>query len=148
MLATRHRSVRVVKSLLTRNDLDPNIVNSYGDHVLHFSVFLGRAIVKSLLDHPANVNPNVVGGNGLNRTALMEACVAGELGVVQLFLETKGIEINLQDSTGRTALCLAVCRNRCEIAKLLLARDDIDPNLPDHEGRTAISGHAIQDAFP
>lgn len=76
MLATRHRSVRVVKSLLTRNDLDPNIANSYGDHVLHFSVFLGRAIVKSLLDHPANVNPNVVGGNGLNRTALMEACVA------------------------------------------------------------------------
>ncbi|KAN0068547.1 Ankyrin repeat-containing domain protein [Elaphomyces granulatus] len=61
MAATRAGNVRVIKSLLTRDDLNPNIVNSDGDHVLHWSEFLGRAIVKRFLDLP-NIDLNVVGG--------------------------------------------------------------------------------------
>jgi ankyrin repeat protein len=137
MIATKLGSVRVVESLLARDDLDPSIVNSRGDYVLEHSVFWGRDMVKLLLDRP-NVDPNFVPGWGINRTALMQACIIGDPEVVQLFLDHKDVDINRQDHIGYTALCLATLYNRFDAARLLLDRDDIDANLPNYMGRTAL----------
>jgi ankyrin repeat protein len=125
-----------IKALLARDDLDPTIVSSEGDHVFPFSVHAGDiAIVKSVLDHPSNIDPNVV--NSSNYTALMEACRGGELDMVQFLLGIEGIDIHRQDSLGRTAFCLAAEEGHSQVVKLLLTRDDIDINRPDYGGRTA-----------
>ncbi|KAN0085280.1 Ankyrin repeat-containing domain protein [Elaphomyces granulatus] len=125
MIAARLRSVAVLESLLTRDDLDPNITDS------------GGCPISELALTEQNINRNLM-GEGLNRTALMGACIAGHPDIVQLLMNIKGIDVNQQDSVGLTALCLAIRNNRWEAAKLLLRRDDIDPNLRDNYGRTAL----------
>ena len=123
----------VAKSLLTRGDLDPNIVNRYGDHVLVTAAGLKMVdIVRLLLDHP-DIDTTFVTRDG--RTALMET---SDPDVVRLLLDQEDIEINRQDYLGRTALCEAACYNRLEAAKLLLEREDIDVNLPENSGYNAL----------
>lgn len=123
----------VAKSLLTRGDLNPNIVNRYGDHVLITAAGLEMAgIVKLLLDHPG-IDTTFVTRHG--HKALMET---SDPDVVRLLLDQKDIEVNRQDYLGRTALCEAAWCNRLEAAKLLLERKDIDVNLPENTGYNAL----------
>jgi ankyrin repeat protein len=126
-----------IKALLARGDWDPTIMSTEGDHVFPFSVRAGDvAIVKSVLDHPSNIDPNVV--NSSNCTALMEACRGGKLDVVQFLLGIEGIDVHRQDDLGRTAFCLAAEEGHSQVVKLLLMRDDIDINRLDYGGRTAL----------
>jgi ankyrin repeat protein len=127
MIAARLRSVAVLESLLARDDLDPNITDCGGYPILELALIMtGQDINRNLM------------GEGLNRTTLMGACIAGHPDIVQLLMNIKGIDVNQQDSVGLTALCLAIRTNRWEAAKLLLRRDDIDPNLRDNYRRTAL----------
>ena len=133
MKATKSGLVEVVRSLLTRVDLDPNIVDSDGNHVLGTAAARGDIdIAKLLLGHP-DIDPNFMAGGG--RTALMEATRPD---MVKLLLDQKGIEVNGQDNLGWTALCLAACYSNIGIAKLLLEREDIDVNLPANGGLTPL----------
>ncbi|KAN0070248.1 Ankyrin repeat-containing domain protein [Elaphomyces granulatus] len=126
-----------IKALLARGDWDPTIVSSKGDHIFPFSVRAGDVgIVKSVLDHPSNIDPNVV--NSSNCTALMEACRKGELDVVQFLLGIEGIDVHRQDGSGCTAFCLAAEEGHSQVVKLLLTRDDIDINRPNYNGQTAL----------
>jgi ankyrin repeat protein len=99
MLAARHRKM-VVKSLLARNDLDPNIINADGDHALGYWAYKGDiTAVKLLLGHP-NTDLNLLTGGG--RSALMLACMAGKVDVVKFLLSREGIAINQQDILNAT----------------------------------------------
>ncbi|KAN0074159.1 Ankyrin repeat-containing domain protein [Elaphomyces granulatus] len=138
----------VVKSLLARDDVDLNIVNSKGEHVLMYSVLRqGHDILKSLLDR-LDVNINLQGG-GHRFTALMWAvssCRKVDPDKVKLLLDHKGIDVNLQDNLGRTALLLAASNSKARIktVKLLLKRNNISINLPDNNGHTPLSLASIQ----
>jgi ankyrin repeat protein len=129
----------VVKSLLARDDVDPNILNSYGIHVLMFSVLCqGRDIAKSLLDRP-DVDLNLQGPR--RDTALMWALsryhkVDPEM--IKLLLDQEGIDVNCQDTSGYTALHMAVSFN-LKAVELLLKRKDVDINLPENNGWTPLS---------
>ncbi|KAN0081961.1 Ankyrin repeat-containing domain protein [Elaphomyces granulatus] len=126
-----------IKALLARDDWDPTIVSSEGDHVFPFSVRAGDvAIVKLVLDHPSNIDPNVV--SRFNNTALMEACQRGKLDVVQFLLGIEGIDVHRQDIWGCTAFCLAAQEGCSQVVKPLLMRNDIDINHPDYGGRTPL----------
>ena len=133
MVAVRKGLVEVVESLLARDDLEPNVVNNNGHHVLETAADLGSVhIVKLLLDRP-DIDPNFVARGG--RTALMRAV---DPDVVHHLLDHKGIEVNQQDHLGRTALYMAARYSNLEVAKLLLEREDIDINLPDNRGWTPL----------
>jgi ankyrin repeat protein len=77
MIATRIATTEpsmegVVKSLLARDDVDPNILDFYGLHALMYSILCqGHGIVKSLLDRP-DVDINLQTGHHRS-TALMWA---------------------------------------------------------------------------
>lgn len=133
MMAVKRGLVGVVKSLLSRDDLEPNIVNNGGHHVLETAAGLGHiGIVKLLLDHP-DIDPNFASRDG--RTALMQA---DRPDVVKLLLGQDGIDINQQDNSGWTALCMAACFRNFEAAKILLEREDVNINLPDNSGWTPL----------
>jgi ankyrin repeat protein len=134
----------VVKSLLARDDLDPNILASNGDHVLLRSVECQRRdIVKLLLDR-RDIDPNVQSESG--STALMWALDRCPMDpdIIKLLLDQEGIDVNKQSNKGKTALYLATSRNRLEAVKLLLEREDIDINIPDNKGRTPLSEASAQ----
>ncbi|KAN0080541.1 Ankyrin repeat-containing domain protein [Elaphomyces granulatus] len=136
MIAVRVKLAEVAKTLLARDDLDPNIVNvadTYGNHVLCYSVHLGHDIVKSLLGHP-NVDPNVVSPGG--RTALIESCSAAVADRMRRLII--GID-RMGHMTGSRSQRLPVAgQSASEVIKVLLDRDDIDPNIPDDTGRTPL----------
>jgi ankyrin repeat protein len=156
MLAVDLGWVEVVESLLARDDLDPNIVDNNGDHVLLHSVFLGRDIVKSLLSRP-NVDPNIAGAY-TGYTALMKACsiIPKDLDVVEFLLE--GIEVNRRDVFGQTALCHAILNGQSNVpgrdghtplasaaaeadlsaVNLLLGKEGVDVNTRDNHGDTPL----------
>ncbi|KAN0073515.1 Ankyrin repeat-containing domain protein [Elaphomyces granulatus] len=141
MDAMNGKRAQKIKALLARDDWDPTIVSSDGDHLFPFSVRAGDvAIVKSVLDHPSNIDPNVM--NSFTGTALMKACSEGHLDVVQFLLGIEGIDVHRQDNQGRTAFSEAASSGKFEdhsqVVKLFLTRDDIDINQPDHNGRTAL----------
>ena len=134
IIAINKKLVGAVKSLLLRGDLEPNILNNIGHHVLVIAAAQGHlGILKRLLDHP-DIDPNFAARGG--STALMEAV---EPDVAKVLLNQEGIEINRQDHAGMTALCLAALRNNLEVAKLLLEREDININLPSNNGSTPLS---------
>jgi ankyrin repeat protein len=137
----------VVKSLLARDDVDPNIVNSKGEHVFTYSLLhQGHDILKLLLDRP-DVNVNLQGGRR-RTTALMWAVGYRKVDPdkVKLLLDHEGIDVNLQDGTGCTALLLAASNSKAtiETVKLLLNRNDININLPANDGGSPLSEASIQ----
>jgi ankyrin repeat protein len=140
--AMNHIQTQKIKALLAREDWDPTIVSSDGDHLFPYSVYAGDvAIVKSVLNHPSNIDPNVM--NSLIGTALMKACFEGHLDVVQFLLGIEGIDVHRRDRMGRTAFTWAASRggkikDHSQVVKLFLTRDDIDINHPDYDGRTAL----------
>jgi ankyrin repeat protein len=138
----------VVKSLLARDDVDPNILNSYGEHVLTHSVlYEDHDILKSLLDRP-DVDVNLQTG-GYRATALIWAVNShrkAEPDKIKLLLDQEAIDVNLQTSLGETALCLAADNHEAgiKVVELLLKRNDININLPDNNGHTPLSRASIE----
>ena len=134
MMAITRRLEEVVKSLLLRDDLNPNIANNNGHRALENAVTSGNfGIITSLLDHP-DIDLNFVTRDG--STALIQAVQQPD--VVKLLLDREGIEVNHQDHSGWTALSKAAQYSNLEVAKLLLEREDININLPDNRGRTPL----------
>jgi ankyrin repeat protein len=136
MMAIRWRLMEVVESLFARHELDLNVVDDRGDHLLLYSMGLGLDKVKLILDR-TNVDPNFVGVHGL--TALMMACSVDkeDLDLIEFLLD-QGIDVNRQDHDGMTPFCHAVHNGRSKVVKFLLDRDDMDPNLPDARGHTPL----------
>ncbi|KAN0066668.1 Ankyrin repeat-containing domain protein [Elaphomyces granulatus] len=168
MVAVKNDHVEVVKSLLARADVDPNIIipNRCGRTLLCDAVssyrhpwliiggncrFEPLEISKILLERD-DIDVNVRDDKG--RTALSWACINGCLELVDLILKKDNVDPNVRDNTGCTPLTEA-CRSSArvfgieplEILKNLLERDDIDINLRDDKGRTALFWACINDCL-
>jgi len=135
----------VVKLLLEREDVDPDMPNNQGSTPLSWATDNGHeGIVKLLLDRN-DVDPNRPDDNG--QTPLGYAAAEGHEGVVKLLLDRNDVDPNRPDNRGSAPLSWAAHYGYEGIVKLLLNRKDVDPNRPDQNGRTplwcaAAKGHA------
>jgi hypothetical protein len=73
-----------------------------------------------------------------HQTSLIAAVRFDHLDVVQLLLETKGINVNSKGKDGRTALSIAAGNGHLAIVERLLSHETIQPDVPDSGGWTPI----------
>jgi ankyrin repeat protein len=104
-----------------------------GNTALHWAVFNGHAEVAALL---LRNGAGVLVRNVHGMTPLMEVCVRGHLGTLQILLQEVGkLGLRERDVRGYTALHLAALTNREEVIQALLLMG-ADPTIKDNEGRT------------
>ena len=93
-------------------------------------------IVKELLKFPTiDLNYSIKHGG---KTALMFAIEAGRTEIVNLLLEDRRIEPNLQDYEGHTALFYAVKSKNMEVVEALLSFDIVNLNSQGVDGKTVL----------
>ena len=132
----------VVKLLLERRDVNPNLPDSLGQTPLSMAALWGHESVVKLLLKRGDINPNFPDRNG--STALWFAARWGHEGVVKLLLERGDVNPNPSDSNGQTPLLFAILRADQGVVKLLLQRGDVNPNSSDSKGRKPLSFAAVR----
>ena len=142
--AARNGREGVVKLLLERENVDPNLVDTNGNGPLGCAAANGHEGVVKLLLKRENVDPNFADTNG--NGPLGWATVSGHEGVVKLLLERENVDPNRRNKNGRAPLACAAIKRHEGVVKLLLERENVDPNLPDTDGDgplgcAAIKGH-------
>jgi len=91
-------------------------------------------VVSRLLHQDTPANREIVD----HQTSLIVAARFDHLYVVQLLLETKGINVNGEGKYGRTALSMAAGNGHLAIVERLLSHETIQPDVPDSSGWTPI----------
>ena len=135
--------LEVLQLLTLQPNASLNKMNNMGMTSLMMASQYGLiSAVTLLLNGGADVDvqckPLKISQNELNGyTALMFACVNGQLEVVRMLLQAKA-NPNLQiTNNGQTALMLAICRREIQIVQLLL-ENGADLNIAKIDGGTAI----------
>lgn len=90
---------------------------------------------KKLLDDIDEKEINSLDDNGLG--LIHWACDRGNVEILEIILQTKGIDINLPDEDGQTALFYASSCGHAACLRLLLARN-ANVTILDSEGRSCI----------
>ena len=136
--AAFHSHEGVVKLLLTRNDIDPNIHSYDGLTALSIAASGGcEGVVKLLLGWgPVDLNSI---DPLYERRALGHAACKGHKGVVELLLAREGTEPNHIDGNGQTALTISAERGYLDVVRALLDHEDTEPNHIDVNGQTALT---------
>jgi len=119
MLGDQAHKDAFVRILLT-NKADVNIRNNVGQTPLFFAIdnSFEFSDIKILLEHGANVNE--VGDEYFKDTPLMQAVRRGKKALVELLLNTEGINVNARNTkNGKTALDYATITGKDEIISLL-----------------------------
>ena len=142
IMALQFQLMKMAESLLARDDLDLNVMDRDGNHLLLYSENLGLDKVKLILDR-TNVDPNLAGSHG--QTVLINACFSpkNDADLIEFLLDHEGIDVNRQDHNGMTAFGYAVLRqsygyHHPKVINFLLDRDDIDFNHLDRHGQTPL----------
>jgi len=139
--ATRRGKGEVVKVLLEREDIDPNVADIQdGRTPLTLAAENGHVgLVKILLERQ-DTNPNTV-DTEYGRTPLSWAAWRGHEKVAKILLKREDIDPNTADTQdGRTPLTLAAESGHEGLVKILLERQDTNPNTADTKyGRTPLS---------
>ena len=148
MLATTQGKKETVRDLLEA-EADPNLTDVYGMTALILASREGnQEIVNSLL--AGGADPNIKANEEIKpfkkrgASALMGACMAGDIETVQLLLD-KGARADQQDDEKQTALMYAVRGGFANIVTLLCSHGEIDPNKRDMFGRTALTLATLYD---
>jgi len=139
--ATGNGHEGIVKRLLRRKDVNPNIPNTkYGRTPLSYAAGRGHEGIVKLLLEREDLNPDIP-DTEKGRTPLSLAAGKGHEGIVKLLLEREDLNPDIPDTKkGRTPLSLAAGRGHEGIVKLLLERKDLNPDVPDTKyGRTPLS---------
>jgi ankyrin repeat protein len=84
-----------------------------------------------------NDNGDLNSQDELDNNALIIASQYGNLEIAKLLIESKKINVDLQNKKGNTALILASFLGYSEIVKLLLEAG-ADRNIKDKDGKTAL----------
>lgn len=135
-------NVKEAKGHLSSIMLKDNMVDRFGNNMLHISAGIGNAeMVAAVLDAGASLDT----GNNLNETALAIAADHGDLATVSLLLD-RGADPNLEDATGISPIDLAIRQNSSDMVRLLAAKG-ADINKADSLGwtplhRAAFLGHS------
>jgi len=122
----------VVKALLERGDINPNLVDDTRRLTpLSWAALMGcEGVVKVFLEQE-DVNPDGI-GTQYNPTPLFSAAVTGNAGVIKILLERKDVNPNWASSWyDTTPLWVAIELGHEGAVKILLEREDINPNLAD-----------------
>lgn len=112
-----------VKELLTRDGIDVNKKNDYGETPFLLATRRGHAKVVELLLLDTRVNVNLPDKD--EHSPLYFAAMTHEK-IVQLLLTHNKIQINKTDKDRFTPLHMAIEHNKPEIVKMLLQHKDID----------------------
>ena len=126
----------VVKTLLARNDINPDKPDKDGETPLLRASFQGHEGVVKLLLARNDVNPDKQNSKG--QTPLWRASCYGHEGVVKLLLAQNNVNPDQPSKDGRTPLRTASWNGYEGVVKLLLARNDVNPDKPDNEGSTPL----------
>ncbi|RPA96534.1 hypothetical protein L873DRAFT_1791529 [Choiromyces venosus 120613-1] len=127
---------RMIKLLLQREDINPDISNRWGQTPFFCAAALGYDVVVQLLLQEENLNPEEP--DELGRSPLLLAAANGHVRVVELLLEREHVNPNSTDNNGRTPLSFAAEEGHEDIVKLLLGRGDIDPGKPDIDSQAPL----------
>ena len=139
--ATRRGQEEVIKVLLEREDINPNIADTQdGRTPLTLAAESGFEGVLKILLEREDVNPNHP-DTKFSRTPLSWAAENGHEGVVKILLEREDVNPNTADTEyGRTPLSWAAQSGHSGVVKILLEREDVNPNTADTKyGRTPLS---------
>lgn len=118
ILIERNNLLDLKKYLATEN---PNVVNNYGDSLLHLAVKLNNIeIMNLLLDNYININYQ----DRLGNTALMLSVIYNNVGFVKLLLRYKA-DINIANNLNETPLFKALYLNREDIVEILLLNNPL-----------------------
>jgi len=136
MWAARRENEGVVKTLLGRDDINPDKPNNGGETPLYWAATYGyEGVVKILLGRD-DVNPDKPGSGG--QTPLCSAATYGYEGVVKMLLGRDDVNPEKSDNYGRTPLYFAATCGYEGVVEILLGRDDVNPDKPDIDGRTPL----------
>lgn len=127
-----------MRVILSTHAVDVNAKDCSGYTALIIAAMYERTeLAHSLLAHAADLDVNAVDADK-SRSALHHASRSETAEVVRLLLDTKGININLQDRNGYTPLNLACFNGNTEAVSLLLGKPGVDVNVVDACGNTAM----------
>ncbi|RSM04448.1 hypothetical protein CEP52_006784 [Fusarium oligoseptatum] len=142
--AVRVGSVKVVKRLLDKHDVDPNAVcssqkryESISETPLMAAASRQNKEVVRLLLNAGGIQPDFAVDHG--ETALSRVAKEGLADMVKMLVADNRVDVNHQDDKGRTALSLAVEAAHETVVAELLAVDTIDPDRQDSDGRTPLA---------
>jgi len=124
---TEFQHERVVKTLLERDDVNPDKPDKGGQTPLWWAAWNGREGVLRMLLGRDCVNPDKPDSNG--RTPLWGAAESGEEGVVKILLRRDDVNPNRLDKDGKT-LDRATERGHWGVIALLLPPESATPCLP------------------
>ncbi|KAK0219067.1 hypothetical protein IW262DRAFT_1298166 [Armillaria fumosa] len=127
-------SIRVVKLLLQRHDIDTSIQFKGQTPIMLAARYGLGEIVKMFLERQDD-DPNAPGENG--RTAFHAAVEWSQYGIIELLLKSGRVDVNRKDSQGRTALSIAASLGSVQSIKMLVDHIGIDISAKDNDGKSA-----------
>ena len=140
--AVQNNHTDIVRLLLSREDIQPDLLDSEGRTPLYSACDSGNEeVVGLLLERGVAVDPNFRKPWDTFSPLTVAAFHAHE-GVVKLLLTRNDIDPNTRSHGGQTALSIAASGGHEEVVKLLLAWGPIDLNSTDSLHRRSALGHA------
>ena len=127
----------VVKLLLGREEVNPDIPEEHGRTPFMFAALRGHERVAKILLGRDEVNPNKPDKYG--QTPLLVAAWGGYIEVVKMLLGREEVNPGEPDVSNQTPLLVAARGGHEEVVKILLGREEIDPDKPDNSGGTPLS---------
>jgi len=128
----------VLRALLKRSDVNPNIADPTGATPLWWAAYNGNEGVMSILLERNDLDPNIP-DTLYHSSPLMMAAKTGGVRVVSRLLKRDDIDVNRVYSSRReTALLVAAEWGKEGVVRMLLKRKEIDPNIPNREGETPL----------
>ena len=165
-IAVSEGRLNVVKYLIKDLGFNVNTKNKKGETLLHWAAYYGQTkIVKYLTEKGADVNAKdrlnrtplfyaTIGGyldickilvnhgailksSNCNNSPIIQALLAGHLGIVKYFIEDVGFNINKKDEKGWTLLHYAIFFKYKKIAKYLINKG-ANVNIKSKNGYTPL----------
>ncbi|KAK7561771.1 ankyrin repeat-containing domain protein [Phyllosticta citricarpa] len=114
---------------------DVNRANNDGAAPLGLAIGLGRRdAARQLIKYGADVNASDREG----RTALSLAAESGDMGMMEMMLASRALQLDSRDKAHRTALSHAAQAGHVDIVQLLCSRSKRSVNIPDAWGRSPL----------
>ena len=134
--AARRGHSGVLKVLLERSGIDPNIADTKWDRTpLSWAAESGHEGVVEILLGRSDIDPNIA-DTKCRQTPLLWAAENNHKGVVRMLLERKDIDPNIADAVcGRTPLSWAAELGHEVVVRMLLDRSDANPNITGNRDR-------------